>query len=185
MWSQLFSNVFLSSKFSPKLLCLEKFPERIIKNSSRLHRESISQRRNNRHTEENRTGQKREGARRGSDAGRHTQGWNGTNPASQKNKRNTQKMVSSSLFCRCCLDLCSPTSAFKAPAGGDALSPAHRLLHSLPASLSSARITLQTHFPYAACFKSFAVRLQVLCVRVCVTWMKGISIQNTAHLLWG
>lgn len=33
--------------------------------------------------------------------------------------------------------------------------------HSLPVYLSSAGITLQTHFLYAACFWSFAVRLQV------------------------
>lgn len=41
-----------------------------------------------------------------------------------QNKETRKKMVSISLFCRCCLDLCSPTSAFKAPAGGDALSSA-------------------------------------------------------------
>lgn len=81
------------------------------------------------------------------------------NPASKK--KNKKKTDASSLFCRCYLNLCSPTSAFKAPAGGDALSSAPWLLDALPVSLSSAGITLQTYFPYAACFWSFALRLQV------------------------
>lgn len=82
-------------------------------------------------------------------------------PASQKKNKPKKPTDASSLFCRCYLGLCSPTSAFEAPAGGDALSSAPWLLHALLVSLSSAGITLQTHFPYAACFWSFAVRLQV------------------------
>lgn len=61
---------------------------------------------------------------------------------------------------------------------GGTLSSAPWLLHTLPASLSSAGITLQTHFPYAARFWSICWAL----TGPRVNGMKGICDQHAARL---
>lgn len=105
------------------------------------------------------------------------------NPASKKPQNNNKNDDASAHSCRCYLDLCSPTSAFKAPAGGDALSSAPWLLHTPPVFLSSAGITLQTYFPYAPCFCSF-----LLCAFTGLCVWRGWRVmcdQNLARLSRG
>lgn len=108
------------------------------------------------------------------------------NPASKNPQNNNNKNDdASSRSCRCYLDLCSPTSAFKAPAGGDALSSAPWLLHTLPVFLSSAGITLQTYFPYAPCFCSFCCALLQVCVCEVDEGLCAIKTLLVCHGGWG
>lgn len=65
-------------------------------------------------------------------------------------ERPGQKTDACSLFSLPYLAVCSPDSAFKAPAGGDTLSPAPWLPHTPPVYLPSAEITLSTPPSYAA-----------------------------------
>lgn len=65
-------------------------------------------------------------------------------------ERPGQKTDACSLFCLPYLAVCSPASAFKAPAGGDTLSPAPWLPHPPPVYLPSAETTLSTPLSYAA-----------------------------------
>lgn len=124
----------------------EKFPQRIIKDSSYLHREEVSQTENITHkdTKENRARLKRErNIETEKQACRQIKRPNCNRPS--------QKTDACSLFSLSYLALCSPTPVFKASAGGDTLSSAPWLLYKTsPVYLPSAGITLNTHLSHAA-----------------------------------
>lgn len=86
--------------------------------------------------------------------------------------RPNQKTDACSLFSLSYLALCSPTSVFKATAGGATLSSAPWLLYKTsPVYLPSAGITLNTHLSHAARLGKSLLCLSgsiTVCLHVCV-----------------